>query len=280
MLFSRMKFTERDFRFIQELLLDQAGISLGHDKSELVYSRLARRLRQLGLSDFSKYCELLKEKDSKEIQHCLNAITTNHTSFFREEHHFQFLSNSILPELIEKSSKSGKGKLRIWSAGCSSGEEPYSIAMTLKEYGKEIHDWDISILATDIDSNILEHAESAVYRKFDEKDPVFKMRKKWFQKGSGSNDGLVKIVPEVKKLVKFRKMNLKGSWSHEEKFDVVFCRNVMIYFDTEIKRQIFTNFASSLSPGGYLIVGHSESLNNLSTEFEALGGTVHRKKKT
>ncbi|MDH5738299.1 MAG: protein-glutamate O-methyltransferase CheR, partial [Gammaproteobacteria bacterium] len=209
MLFSRMKFTERDFRFIQGLLLEQAGISLSNEKSELVYSRLARRLRLLGLNDFSDYCDLLKEANSREIEHCLNAITTNHTSFFREDHHFTFLSNVLLPGYIKRAAKTGRKKIRIWSAGCSSGEEPYSIAITIKEFGKALDDWDISIMATDIDSNILEQAQAGVYRQFNEKDPSFANRRKWFQKGKGANAGLVKIVPEIRKMIRFEKMNLK-----------------------------------------------------------------------
>ena len=280
MLFSRMKFTEKDFMFIKELLLDQAGISLNNDKSELVYSRLARRLRQLGLEDFSDYCELLKEKNSREIEHCLNAITTNHTSFFREDHHFKFLSNVLLNGHVKKAKdEGGKRRFRIWSAGCSSGEEPYSIAITVKEFGKDLAGWDVKILAADIDSNILEQAKAGVYRQFNEKDSVLSGRRRWFQKGKGSNEGLVKVIPEIRDMVEFRKMNLKGQWSLEEKFDVIFCRNVMIYFDKEIKIQIFKNFASSLVESGHLIVGHSESLNQLSSDFIALGGTIHRKKK-
>lgn len=278
MMFSRMKFTDSDFKFIQGLLLEKAGIKLNNDKRELVYSRLARRLRHLGLRDFSIYCDLVRQTEKNELQHCINAITTNHTSFFREDHHFEFLKSTILPQLAEKSLITKDKTLRIWSAGCSSGEEPYSIAITLKEFSRQLDQWNIEILATDLDSNILKQAEAGVFRRFEDKDPSFSLRKRWFQKGKGNNEGLIKIIPEIRKLVKFEQMNLNGPWSLEHKFDVIFCRNVMIYFENEIKKEILERFSSALVDDGYLIVGHSESLTGLTTSFTPMGATIHRNK--
>lgn len=278
MMFSRMKFTDSDFKFIQALLLEKAGIKLSNDKRELVYSRLARRLRQLGLRDFSLYCDLVRESESNELQHCINAITTNHTSFFREDHHFEFLKSTILPQLAEKSLITKDKTLRIWSAGCSSGEEPYSIAITLKEFSRQLDQWNIEILATDLDSNILKQAEAGVFRRFEDSDPSFSLRKRWFQKGKGDNDGLIKVIPEIRKLVKFDQINLKGPWSLKHKFDVIFCRNVMIYFENEIKKEILERFSSALLDDGYLIVGHSESLTGLTNSFTPMGATIHRNK--
>lgn len=270
-------FTENDFQYLTQMVHDKSGISLKSDKHELVYGRLARRLRELGLKTFKQYCEVLKNDEDVEVVHFINAITTNVTNFFRETHHFEYLETTLLPELMQMKSSSYRPKLRIWSAGCSSGNEPYSIAMVLKECITDIASWDAKILATDLDSNILDIASKGVY-PISSLDTVSEHRKKqWFKNGSGANEGTVKISHDLMDLISYRKLNLMDPWPMTGSFDVIFCRNVAIYFDTNTREKIIDRFADQLSDDGYLFVGHSETLFGISSRFECVGKTIYRK---
>lgn len=272
-------FTDKDFNYLSQLANDMAGIKLSEAKRELVYGRLSKRLRKLGLGSFEHYCELLRNKENgdEEFTHFINCITTNVTSFFRENHHFEFLANELIPELTEKNSNASKPRLRIWSAGCSSGKEPYSIAITLREAIANIEKWDVKILATDLDSNILQVARQGVYseEKLDEIPP--QRRKKWFRTGKGVNAGTIKICDEVQNMVTFNQLNLTDEWPLKGIFDVIFCRNVTIYFDKATRIKLLDRFAEHLTPNGYLFVGHSESLFGLTKRFATVGRTIHRK---
>ncbi len=274
---SRFEFSERDYLFISSLVAKHAGITLNTGKRELVYGRLAKRLRVLGIETFSEYCDILRDERSDELLHCVNAITTNVTAFFREDHHFQYLHNTLLPELTSKSGSAAKRSLRIWSAGCSTGQEPYSIAMSLCEYSAGLSDWDIRIMATDLDSKVLEQARSGVYR-MDHLENVSPARKKrFFLRGKGRNEGFARIVPEVQQMVTFERLNLIEPWAFEQNFDMIFCRNVMIYFDNDTRKRLLMAFAASLVSGGHLFVGHSESLSGIRNVFSPEGTTIHRK---
>ena len=275
-LYSSYDFTDDDFDYIRALIGEYSGIHLNQGKRELVYARLTKRIRELGLPDFRQYCDLLRSGDQEELIACVNAITTNVTSFFREEHHFSFLAETVLPWLIKQHTGSGPGKLRIWSAGCSSGEEPYSIEMTLQD-NPALEKWDVKILATDLDSNVLQRARQGIYR-MDQIDKVSDAkRKRWFLRGENTNLGQVKIRPELKSRIYFRQMNLMGPWPAHGPFQVIFCRNVVIYFDKTIQKQLFQRFADVLSPEGYLFIGHSENLFGVSDRFQSIGRTIYRK---
>ena len=270
-------FTENDFKYLTQLIHETTGISLKSDKQELVYGRLSRRLRELGLTTFNQYCDVLKKDDEDEAVHFINAITTNVTHFFRENHHFEYLKNTLIPELIRDKSSSYQPKLRIWSAGCSSGNEPYSIAMVLKECVTNIERWDAKILATDLDSNILDAAKLGVYPLASMKTVADARRKRWFKSGSGTHEGTVKVSKDLKDLISYKKLNLMDSWPMEGKFDFIFCRNVAIYFDTQTREKIIDRFADQLTDNGYLFVGHSETLFSVTSRFESVGKTIYRK---
>ena len=275
-------FTDKDFNYLSKLAGEVAGISLSSGKRELIYGRLVKRLRALGLKDFKSYCFLLKEGEKEggnkdERTHFINSITTNVTSFFRENHHFEFMANTLLPELISKKSSASQPRLRIWSAGCSSGREPYSIAMVLKECIPDIERWDVKILATDLDSNILEVAESAIYPKDHVKEISLERRKRWLKMGRGINENEIKVVDEIKEIVTYRKLNLTDKWPMKGPFDIIFCRNVTIYFDRDTRVTLLNNFAEYLDDEGCLFVGHSESLFGLTQRFATVGRTIHRK---
>jgi chemotaxis protein methyltransferase CheR len=267
-------FTRRDFDFLRRLANERTGIVVSDDKFDMFYSRLARRLRHLGLRDFAAYCELLRSAaGAGEMPELVNAITTNLTAFFREQHHFDFLAQRLVPGLSTHAD--GAGRVRVWSAGCSTGEEPYSVAITLGELLPAPR-WDVSVLATDIDSNVLVHAARGVYPLERVKGiPVERLRR-WFLKGRGSNEGRAKVRPELQRHVRFEQLNLMEPWSVEP-MDAIFCRNVIIYFDKPTKARLVDRFADALRDGGYLFVGHSESLYKVSDRFQLIGNTVYRK---
>ncbi|MEW5756504.1 MAG: protein-glutamate O-methyltransferase CheR [Pseudomonadota bacterium] len=269
------EFNESDFRRIKELITKHAGIVLTDAKRQLVYSRLTRRLRALNISRFSDYLELIGN-DDVELVNLVNAITTNLTSFFREKHHFEYLKNQVFPELINKNRDSRR--IRIWSAGCSTGEEPYSLAITVREFFERHPNWDVRILATDIDTNVVEKAQSGVYAvdRISELDD--RVKKKWFVRGKGSNDGQVRVSEDVQKLISFKQLNLLQHWPMKGPFDVIFCRNVVIYFDKPTKVQLFERYSRIMAPQGHLFIGHSESLFNISDDFRLLGNTIYQKK--
>jgi chemotaxis protein methyltransferase CheR len=242
-----------------------------------VYGRLARRIRSLGLASFQQYCKILQDGDEDEIVNCVNAITTNVTAFFRENHHFDFLKEMLIPELLDNKMNQDSKKMNIWSAGCSSGEEAYSIAMTVRECVPEVVEWDVDILATDLDSNILDRARKGIYQQ-DELGGISEARlKRWFLKGKQENEGLARLVPDVSDMISFKQFNLVGSWNMHVKFDLIFCRNVMIYFDKETRYRLLECFADRLVSKGYLFVGHSETLAGLSDLYSPVGTTIYRK---
>ncbi|OYX30892.1 MAG: chemotaxis protein CheR [Hydrogenophilales bacterium 32-62-9] len=260
-------FTPRDFARVRALIYRQAGISLAESKQEMVYSRLARRLRAKGLDSFEVYLDGLESgRDSEEWEAFTNALTTNLTSFFREAHHFPILAEHALKV---------KKPLTIWCSASSTGEEPYSIAMTLCEAFNTLTP-PISIVATDIDTNVLEAGATGVYAA----DRLEKMSsdrvRRFFLKGKGSRAGMVRVRPELRQLITFKTLNLLASnWPVNGQFDVIFCRNVMIYFDKPTQSKILSRFVPLMKPDGLLFAGHSENFMYVTDALKLRGKTVY-----
>lgn len=268
------QFSKRDFDLLRELVNKHTGISLSDHKQEMLYSRLSRRLRALNLDSFSSYYKLLQADNGEELVQFVNAVTTNLTSFFREPHHFKLLAEALLPKLMMK--KHLSKRLRIWSAGCASGEEPYSIAIVVKEVVPV--DWDVKILATDLDSSVLAKGIGGVYEEEKIASTISTERlQRWFKKGSKPQLGRLQVVPEVQSLITFKRLNLMDAWPMHGPFDIIFCRNVVIYFDKPTQKVLFERFANLLDDDGYLLIGHSENLFQLSTRFRLLQQTVYMK---
>ncbi len=253
-------FTKYDFDRLRQLINEHTGIKLSDHKQEMLYSRLSRRLRILNLSSFSSYYKLLKSEGGEELIHFINAITTNLTAFFREPHHFQLLEQVLLPQLLAK--KQVTRRLRIWSAGCASGEEAYSIAIIVKEIVPA--DWDVKILATDLDSSVLEKGKQGVYEA-ERMSGVSPARlKRWFKKGAWTYSKPMQVSEELQNLITFKHLNLMHGWPMRGPFDIIFCRNVVIYFDKPTQKILFERFANILDDKGYLLIGRAtRSLRNL-----------------
>jgi chemotaxis protein methyltransferase CheR len=267
-------FMEENFRQIKALVHERTGIALNDHKKNMVYSRLARRVRAMGLEAFDDYLAyLLSSEGDGEIIQFVNAITTNLTHFFRENHHFEHLRQEVLSPLLQNP-PAGK-RLRIWSAGCSAGAEPYSIAICLMEtLGKVMKSWDCRILATDIDTNMLDKGAQGIYSaEFAEKiPPAYRQRYT-----TSHSHGQIEMQESLKRLIAFKRLNLLESWPMRGLFDVIFCRNVVIYFDKDTQRILFERFANHLKPDGWLYIGHSESLHNVSDRFRLTGRTTYQK---
>jgi chemotaxis protein methyltransferase CheR len=266
------KFTAEDFNILRKLSNEYSGIQVPDERFDMFYSRLSKRVRKLGLSDFKEYCQYLRNHHDDEFTEFINAITTNLTSFFREQHHFDYLKNVVIPELLGRN-KSTK-QIRIWSAGCSTGEEPYSLAMTV--LGNVPTDWDIQILATDLDTNVLKTASDGIYTQDRITDLSPDILKRWFMKSKSSPDH-VKVKSELQRIIQFKQLNLMQEWSMKTPFDVIFCRNVLIYFDRETKAALAKRYARMLASKSWLFIGHSESLNQICNEFELVATTSYRK---
>jgi len=262
---------ERDFEKLTTIVKERAGIVLNDRKRALVYSRLSRRLRALNFNAFSEYCAYLDSgTGEEEFRLLVNAITTNLTGFFREPHHFEFLTKESTALLA-----SGRAsKLRIWSAGCSSGEEPYSIAMTVRKAAGEQSRHDIKVLATDIDTDMVATAKAGRYLT-EKTDPIPEvLRRSYVRSVDGTTS---EIAPAIKSMITFNQLNLLEPWPMKGPFDFIFCRNVIIYFDTETKTILFDRFADILRPGGWMVIGHSENLFRISNRFRLIGKTVYQR---
>lgn len=268
------EYTREDFHFLRKISNEHSGILVPDDKFDMFYSRLSKRLRMLQLSSFKEYCRYLEENPDSEFTEFINAVTTNLTSFFREKHHFDFLTQTLIPALVKKNSISKS--ITLWSAGCSTGEEPYSLAMTLLENAPK--GWTVKILATDLDTNVLKTSQEGVY-SLDSVSNISPARlQRWFKNGSGTNANKVKVKPELQQIIHFKQLNLMREWPMKGPFDFIFCRNVLIYFDKETKEMLARRYAQLLENGSYLFIGHSESLHQLSTDFDLVGNTIYRKK--
>lgn len=263
------RFTPADFSRIRGLIAARAGIKLSEQKREMVYSRLSRRIRILGLRSFEEYLAYLEANHGPEWDAFVGALTTHLTSFFREQHHFPILREHVRARM-------GKGQILLWSCAASTGEEPYSMAMTMVDLFDGFNA-PVRILATDVDGNVLETAERGVYplERID-RLPAYVVRR-FFQRGEGSWSGFVRVRPELRRLITFRRLNLlDDAWPISGRFDGIFCRNVMIYFDRPVRDRILTHCVRHLKPDGLFFAGHSETLYHAAHLFEPCGHTVYR----
>jgi chemotaxis protein methyltransferase CheR len=269
-------FSDDDFRHLVRLAYEYAGIALADNKRNLVYSRVSRRLRALRMSSFSEYREFLAG-DAKEVESFINSISTNHTKFFREAHHFQHFRTHVVLPFAQSGGRNVGGRLRVWSAGCSSGEEPYTIAVVLKREIRDFTGCDVRILATDIDTDVLTRAARGEFTgtAFDEVPKPYHS----FFKTEESNGTVDKLVmdKDVKSLITFRRLNLMEPWPFHGKFDAIYCRNVMIYFDAATKTTLVERFTQQLKPGGWLYIGHSESLIGSHPGLQLVGRTIYQR---
>jgi chemotaxis protein methyltransferase CheR len=270
-----------DFRHIAAMLHADAGIHLPESKAALVYSRLAKRLRSLGLANFRDYCALVARSEGlDERQKMLAALTTNVTRFFREPHHFEHLEKEVLPPLLEAARRGGR--VRLWSAACSSGQEPYSIALTLLSLMPEAGDFDVKVLATDIDPNVLAEGQRGIYAEAALEAVPAKLRLRWFAPATeggprGAQPRAFCVADQLRAIVAFRELNLLGPWPMKGPFQAIFCRNVAIYFEEGTQMKLWDRFAPMLSPGGRLYIGHSERVTGLAAAaFESEGVTAYR----
>ena len=271
--------TRRDLAEIAAMIYADAGIYLNETKASLVYSRLSKHIRSLGLVGFRDYCALVSSPAGAVARReMLSHLTTNFTRFFRENHHFEHLRNEVLPALLTRA-RSG-GRVRIWSAACSDGQEPYSIALTVLSLMPNAADFDFKILATDIDPKILDLARTGAYDETSLETVSPAMRKQWFQDVEIQGRRKFQIDDRVKRLITFNELNLMAQWPFKGSFDVIFCRNVVIYFDKPTKQRLFQRYAGLLPEGGYLFLGHSESMYGLNDNFDLIGRTVYRKRST
>ena len=270
---AEIAYSREDFKELQKLAIDHVGIVLNEHKFSMVYNRLVKRLRELQLASFEEYILLLRTKPENEIISFINCITTNVTYYFRENHHFTFLQHVELPRILY--ANNFDGNVRIWSAGCSTGEEPYSIAIAAKEILP--HNVNLTIIATDIDSDVLNFATKAVYPESSTEKISVERLKYGFLKGIAANATLIKVKPAIRKCVNFVRHNLLEDNYRLGKFNIIFCRNVLIYFNHEKKKEIVERFAECLTPGGVLILGHAESLYGISERFQLISATIYRK---
>jgi len=268
-------FSDKDFQRVKKLVLEHTGICLSDIKHDMMYSRLAKRLRQLHLDSFSDYIDLIESGDESELGNFTNSVTTNLTSFFREQHHFDYLKSTLIPTLMKLNADTRT--IRIWSAGCSTGEEPYSLAITLKETIPDNAGWDIKILATDLDTNVLETGSNGVYSMERVNGISSSVLRRWFNKGKGDKEGLVRASNELRDMIIFKQLNLMGQWPVRQGVDVIICRNVVIYFDKATQKVLFDRYAETLRSDGFLIIGHSENLNGVTDRFKLLGKTIYQR---
>ncbi len=270
--------SEPDYRFIRELVYRHSRIALGPDKKELVSARLGKRMRARKIPTIGAYCQLLRSADGVgEIGGLIDAISTNHTFFFREEAHFKALREHILPELDERRARLRWPALRVWSAACSTGEEPYSIAITLDQHFGPAPSWPWSIQATDISRRVLELARQGIYPA----QAIAKLppaaAKMYFSSGYGPQAGNHRVRPALASRVRFSQLNLlDGPLPFSEPFHVIFCRNVMIYFDRATQEELVSRLSRMLVPGGWLLVGHSESLSTLRHNLKMVHPAIYR----
>jgi chemotaxis protein methyltransferase CheR len=275
--------TEAEFKVFRDLIHAHTGIALGPQKRLLLEARLAKRLRSLRLSSFTEYHRYLLEQDAtgEELTRCLNAITTNKTDFFREEHHFRYLAEEWVPALRTGYARTGSRTVRVWSAGCSTGEEPYTIGMTLLEAFGAARGWDIRILASDIDTEVLDRAAAGIYSLEQAAAVAKPLLARYCLRGIGDRAGFVCMRPELRALVTFRRINfLDDPWPIRTRFDAIFCRNVLIYFDRPTQQRVLERFVGLLKDDAVLFLGHSENIHGLVSGIDHIGNTIYRRRVT
>jgi len=272
--FKNYEIKDDEFDYLRDLVYRKAGINLTPAKKCLVQTRIGKLMRRRNIDGYQRLFKLIRNDETgQELTNLIDVITTNHTYFFREREHFDYLTNIIIPNILDK--KKGNS-IRIWSAGCSSGEEPYTIAIVLEEMVNLKREWDYSIFATDLSTKALYTAEKGIYEAETIKNLPMENKKKYFKKGKGRFSNLVKIKGVLRQKVTFRRHNLLDALEDEPKFDIIFCRNVMIYFDNPTKKRVVQNLSEKMLEHGYFVTGHSESLNTVSHPFKMLQPTIYK----
>jgi len=267
--------SDEDFKKFKSLIYNKCGICLNEGKKELVRARLNKRLRNTGISSFNEYYSYLTTEDNgDELVVMLDAISTNKTSFFREIKHFDFLNDKVYP--LYASGEYGK-RLRFWSAACSSGQEPYTLAISLLEYLGKNSNYDIKILATDISTKVLSQAKRGVYQSDQIEDIPRPLIRTYFQQGQGRQKGFYRVKPILGNVISFKRFNLMDNFPFKGTFQFVFCRNVMIYFDKKTQEKLVNKFYRCIVPGGYLMIGHSESLTGIKHPFKYIQPSIYQK---
>ena len=262
------------YQYIIDLIYERCGIRLHEGKHHLIKARLGKRMRHYAMEVLPEYCQFLRDQaDEEEIRHVTDALTTNFTHFLREEDHFKFLVNQALPSVLP----TGQKRFRIWSAACSTGEEAFSIGVYLAEFFPSSSGWDWSILATDISSRALSKAQQAIYPSDRVEVLPAEWLRRYFQRGRNAWEGHYRVKAVVQDRVRFRSLNLLGPYDFSDMFPVIFCRNVMIYFDRATQEHLVRQLGQHLLPGGYLIVGHAESLTGLSVSLRCLRPSIYQK---
>jgi chemotaxis protein methyltransferase CheR len=269
----------RDFGRLSRFIYDTCGIKMPDVKKTMLEARLQKRLRVLGMKSFGDYCDYLFSTSGmeQELVQMLDMVTTNKTDFFREPDHFDYLTQKVLPEWC---SRHAGARLAIWSAGCSSGEEPYTLAMVLSEFALSHPGFDFQILATDISTRVLEKAKNAIYPEA-LVDPVpLALKKKYLLRSKDKTNGTVRIVPQLREKVRFRRLNfMDEDFGMREQLDIIFCRNVIIYFDRPTQERLLRRFHQQMKPGAFIFMGHSETLSGLDVPLTSVFPTVYRKPK-
>ncbi len=267
---------EKLFKNFSRLVFEQSGIYLTDEKKELLNARLGKRLRKCGFDSFESYYDyVVNDKSGEEIIQLLDSVSTNFTSFFREKGHFDYLSATVLPELIKNAA--AQHKLSFWSAACSSGEEPYTLAIVLNDFFANKPGWKCSVLATDLSTKVLNIAQNGVYDRNRIASLSPEILRQNFRKGTGKSSGYVKVKDHLRDMITFQRFNLMHRFTWPEPFQVIFCRNVMIYFNKKTQEELVAKFYRCLQPGGYLFIGHSESLSAIKHSFSRVAPTAYQK---
>jgi chemotaxis protein methyltransferase CheR len=267
-----------DFERLRSLIYTESGIHLGPDKKTMLEIRLRRRLHTVGATSFAEYCDLLFGPDGKgnELIHLIDVITTNKTDFFREAGHFSYLVSKALPDLV---ARRGKGrKCLVWSAGCATGEEPYTLAMVLSEHAQSCPGFLFSVLATDISTAALAKAQTGIFKSELLRPVSDNLRRKYFMHSRDPDSDLVRVVPELRAMIEFRRVNfMEANFGLTEPPEIIFCRNVIIYFDRQTQVRLLQKLTQQLTPGGYFFAGHSESLQGMDLPLIPVAPAVYRK---
>lgn len=272
--------SDREFQRFSSFIYDHAGIKMPPAKKTMLEARLQKRLKANAISSFEEYGNYVfsKEGRASELIHLIDVVTTNKTDFFREPGHFNFMVKTALPDILQARGDMSRDPVRVWSAGCSTGEEPYTLAMVLTEFASAHPDFRVSITASDICTQVLQTAQTGIYPE-ERTDPIpLNLKKKYLTRSRERSRSLVRICPQLRSLVTFRRINfMDDDFGIAEKMDIIFCRNVVIYFDKPTQQTLMKKFHQQLKPGGYLFIGHSETLSGLDVNFKAVASTVYRK---
>lgn len=272
--------SDREFQRFSTFIYDHAGIKMPPAKKTMLEARLQKRLKANSIASFKEYADYVfsKEGGGAELIHLIDVVTTNKTDFFREPGHFDFLVKTALPDILQKRGETLRDPIRIWSAGCSTGEEPYTLAMVLSEFAVGRPDFRVDITASDICTQVLQTARTGIYPE-ERTDPIpLNLKKKYLMRSREKTRSLVRICPQLRSLVSFRRINfMDDDLGIAEKMDIIFCRNVVIYFDKPTQQTLMQKFYKQLKPGGYLFIGHSETLSGLDVDFKSVASTVYRK---